>query len=42
MFSCPETGHKLLEMTQGSTGESYTVSYQDFSAKCMMEKKGKK
>jgi hypothetical protein len=29
-------------MTQGSTGESYTVSYQDFSAKCMMEKKGKK
>jgi hypothetical protein len=32
-FSCPEIGHKLLEMTQGSTGESYTVSYQDFSAK---------
>jgi hypothetical protein len=32
-FSYPEIGHKLLEMTQGSTGESYTVSYQDFSAK---------
>jgi hypothetical protein len=33
MLSCPEIGHKLLEMTQGSAGESCTVSYQDFSAK---------
>jgi hypothetical protein len=33
MFPCPEIGHKLLEMAEGATGESYRVSYQDFSAK---------